>query len=79
MNGFTLSENKCIHLPQYLSMLPLSWGEYASNLKELDVLKTTITSECGNFVPIQGEWVGTRSPGMLLSGEKRADPELEPL
>jgi len=70
VNGFSLCENRCVHLPQYLSILPLAWGDYSKDLKELDVLKNTITSECGNFMPIQGEWVGTQSPGMLMIGRR---------
>jgi conjugal transfer ATP-binding protein TraC len=69
-NEFTLSKNKCLHFPMYLSCLPMTWGEYVSDLKDLGVLKTTITSECANLVPIQGEWYGTQRPGMLFVGRR---------
>jgi conjugal transfer ATP-binding protein TraC len=70
INQFKLMENRCIHMPQYLSILPMAWGEYHKDLRDLNLLKTTITSEPGNFVPIQGEWLGTPSPGMLLMGRR---------
>lgn len=70
MNDFKLQENRFIHLPSYLSILPLSWGEYASELKDLGVLRTTVSSEITNLLPIQGEWKGTPSPGMLLMGRR---------
>ncbi len=70
MNDFKLQENKYIHLPSFLSMLPMSWGEYANDLKSLGVLRTTISSEVPNFIPIQGEWGGTSQPGVLLTGRR---------
>ena len=70
INQYQLAENSCIHLPQFLSTLPMSWTESIQDLKSLDVLKTTISSECSQFVPIQGEWMGTSTPGMLLVGRR---------
>lgn len=70
INQFTLAENRCLHLPHFISMLPMTWGEYSQDLKELDVMKSTITPECANFIPIQGEWQGTPTPGMLLVGRR---------
>lgn len=71
INQLRLVENTCIHLPQFLSILPLSWGEYAEDLRDLNLLKTTISSECPCFIPIQGEWMGTTSAkGVLLVGRR---------
>ncbi len=71
INEFNLAENTYLQLPHLLSILPMAWGEYAKDLKELDVLKTTISTECARFIPIQGEWMGTTvSPGMLLTGRR---------
>ena len=71
INQLRLVENTCIHLPQFLSALPLSWGEYAEDLRDLKLLKTTISSECPCFIPIQGEWMGTPSAkGVLLIGRR---------
>jgi conjugal transfer ATP-binding protein TraC len=69
-NGFGLTSNMYLHLPHLLSILPMSWAECINDLKDLDVLKTTISSECANFIPIHGEWPGTPTPGMLLHGRR---------
>lgn len=69
-NQFMLTENKYIHFPEYLSFLPMSWSEYVHDLKHLDVLKTTCSLETGNLMPLQGEWLGTKTPGILLMGRR---------
>jgi len=68
INNFRLAEPKFGHLLQYLSSLPMSWAHSVPNLRQLGFLKTSLALETGNFVPIQGEWWGTQSPGMLLTG-----------
>lgn len=70
INQFKLADNTCLHLPQYLAAMPMTWAEYVEDLKVLDVLKTTLSTECTHFVPIQGEWMGTETPGMLLTGRR---------
>ena len=70
INQFTLKENRFLHLPSYLSYMPMAWGEYVHDLHELNLLRTTISKECAALVPIQGEWMGTPSPGMLLVGRR---------
>lgn len=70
INQFTLTENRYLHLPAYLSTLPMTWAECVSDLKELNLLRTTITSECKALVPMQGEWMGTQTAGMLLQGRR---------
>jgi conjugal transfer ATP-binding protein TraC len=69
-NEFIFSENTCLQLPIFLSSLPMTWSEYVPDLYDLGVLKTTITSECANLVPIQGEWYGTPTPGSILVGRR---------
>ncbi len=70
LNDFKLQENRYIHLPSFLSILPMSWGKFANDLKDLGVLRTTLSSEAANFIPIQGEWRGTAHSGMLLMGRR---------
>ena len=71
LNHFILAENEYLHLPHYLSAMPMTFSEYTEDFKRLQLLKTTMTSECGNFVPLQGEWMGTSpNPGMLLMGRR---------
>jgi conjugal transfer ATP-binding protein TraC len=72
LHQFQLAENHYLHLPHFLSALPLSGRELMQDFKNLrDLLKTTLTSECANFIPLQGEWQGTAPhPGMLLMGRR---------
>lgn len=70
INQFTLKENRFLHLPSYLSCMPMSWSEYIDDLHELNLLRTTLSTECAALVPIQGEWMGTSTPGMLLLGRR---------
>lgn len=69
-HDFKLQENRYIHFPSFLSTLPMSWGEFSDDLKSLAVLRTTLSSEAVNFVPIQGEWCGTSQYGMILTGRR---------
>jgi conjugal transfer ATP-binding protein TraC len=72
IHQFQLADNYYLHLPYFLSALPLLGTEFIQDFKNLkDLLKTTLTTECGNFMPIQGEWQGTApNPGMLLMGRR---------
>lgn len=69
-NQFDLSENRYVHLPHLISILPTAWGEMAPDLKKMGQLKTTLSTECPLFIPIQGEWPGTQDPGMLFVGRR---------
>lgn len=70
-NNFTLVENTKVHLPCFFSILPMTLAEYTKGLQNLKLFRTTLTTECGNFVPLQGEWYGTlKSPGTLLIGRR---------
>lgn len=70
INHFLLSDNRCVHLPQFIAALPMTWAENVQDLKNLNLLRTTITTECTNFIPMQAEWMGTQTPGMLLMGRR---------
>lgn len=60
-----------IQLPTFLSTLPLNWGEgLTQDLYHLQKLKTTLSTESANLLPLQGEWKGTPSPGMLFVGRR---------
>lgn len=70
-NRFKLVENHSFPLAAFLSALPMSLTEYVKGLKSLNFFRTTLNRECGNYVPLQGEWYGTlKSPGVLLAGRK---------
>lgn len=66
-----LERDRFIVLPSLLSCLPMTWGEglYKTN-HHFKTTKTTLSHEPPNLLPIQGEWTGTRSPGMILFGRR---------
>ena len=66
-----LQENKFLHLPIFLSSFPLMWSEKRiQSLIHFKKLKTTFSTESANLLPLQGEWRGTSTPGMLLGGRR---------
>ncbi len=72
-NGFKLKENKFLHLPDFLSSLPMGWGEdasYVKNLKRMRCMRTTLTSETGNLFPFVAESLGNSGQGVILTGRK---------
>ena len=66
-----LEPNWFLHLPMLLSILPMTWGPaMVTTLANLKKLKTTQSTESANLLPLQGEWHGTPSPGLILAGRK---------
>lgn len=66
-----LQTDAYIQLPCFLSTLPMNWGEgITQDLYYLQKLKTTLSTESANLLPLQGEWKGTPSPGMLFAGKR---------
>lgn len=69
--SWKLRANRVIHLQALLGCLPMNWGEgIHEDLTYHGRTKTTLSTESANLVPLQGEWRGTNSPGMLLSGRR---------
>lgn len=71
--GFKLNENYFIHLPDFLSSFPMSWGEdspHIKNLKRVRSMRTTLTHETGNFIPCVAEWWGNSFEGTILMGRR---------
>ena len=67
--SWSIAPEKFTVLPSFISVMPLTWGEGAHHdQKQFAKLKTTLSHEPVNLLPIQGEWLGTNSPGMLLTG-----------
>jgi len=67
--GWTIAPEKFTVLPSFIACMPLMWGEGAHHdQKQFGKLKTTLSHEPVNVLPIQGEWLGTSTPGMLLAG-----------
>lgn len=66
-----LAQDKYLQLPSFLSCLPMSWGEGADEDSRIfQKTKTTLSHEPSNLMPLQGEWHGTKSPGMMLVGRR---------
>lgn len=66
-----LALDKYLQLPSFLSCLPMTWGEGGSeDSQKFQKTKTTLSHEPANLMPLQGEWQGTQSPGMILIGRR---------
>jgi conjugal transfer ATP-binding protein TraC len=66
-----LAPDRYLQLPTFLSCLPMTWGEGAGEDSKLfQKTKTTLSHEPANLMPIQGEWQGTKSPGVMLIGRR---------
>lgn len=69
--GWGLVAEKYLHVPVFMSSLPLCLGDgYMKDLASLQRVKTTISSESANLLPLQGEWQGTGNTGMILQGRR---------
>jgi conjugal transfer ATP-binding protein TraC len=63
--------DRYVQLPSFLSCLPMTWGEGSvDDGKKFQKTKTTLSHEPSNLMPLQGEWQGTHSPGMMLVGRR---------
>jgi conjugal transfer ATP-binding protein TraC len=70
-NGWELMHDRFIIMPTFLSMLPMFWGDgMDSDLSYFKKLRTTLSHEPVNLLPLQGESKGTYTPGMLLAGRR---------
>lgn len=70
-NAWELEASNFIQLPCYLSIMPMIYGE--GMFKDMSLfrkMKTTISDEPANLLPLQGEWQGTKTPGMILTGRR---------
>ncbi|MBW8309700.1 MAG: type IV secretion system protein TraC [Candidatus Paracaedibacteraceae bacterium] len=55
--------------PAFLMVMPLMWDQdRVDDILTLKMIKTTLSTEAENLLPIQGEWHGTKTPAMLLAG-----------
>lgn len=64
-------EQDVAQLPSFLSCLPMSWGSGSYEDSQLfQKTKTVLSSEPVNLLPIQGEWKGTPSKGVMLFGRR---------
>lgn len=70
-NGWELQPDKYIQLLSFLSILPMHWGTgWYKKIREFGRCKTALSYEPANLLPLQGEWGGTQTPGMLFMGRR---------
>lgn len=70
-NKWELTRDQYIQVPSLISAMPMTWGEGANeDTKFFQRVKTTLTHEPSNMLPLQGEWQGTKSPGVFLIGRR---------
>jgi conjugal transfer ATP-binding protein TraC len=68
---YRLQANNLFHLPMFLSTLPMMWSQdRVKALMHYKKLKTTLSTEASNLLPMQGEWKGTATLGILLGGRR---------
>jgi len=63
-NGFQLIEDRYLHLPCFLNMIPFGADRHA--VKELHRYKTMATRHTIGLLPLFGDWKGTGTPDFQL-------------
>ncbi|MEO0347725.1 MAG: type IV secretion system protein TraC [Pseudomonadota bacterium] len=70
-NGWELQTDHFIVLQSLLSMLPMSWGDGVLDYHQFfRRLRTTLSHEPVNLLPLQAESAGCKQAGMLLTGRR---------
>lgn len=60
-----------LQLPFFLMSMPMMWTKNrVKDCINLKMMKTTLSTESENLLPIQGEWCGTKTPGLLMAGRR---------
>lgn len=66
-----LQANNLLHLPMFIGSFPMMWSEdRVKSLLYFKKMKTTLSTEAANLLPLQGEWRGTSTPGMIFGGRR---------
>jgi conjugal transfer ATP-binding protein TraC len=69
--GWKLAKPRYLQLPSWLSSLPMLLGEgFLEDFRRLGHMKTMLSQNAANILPLQGEWKGTQIPRMLLTGRR---------
>ena len=70
-NGWSVQRDHYIGLPSIVSTWPMMWGEGSyRDMHYLKRTKTALSYEPVNMMPIQAEWKGTSTPGIMLTGRR---------
>ena len=68
---FDIQKDTFTMLPSLISCLPMTWGEgIAEDNKRFNNSKTTLSHEPAALLPLQADWKGTPSPGLLLTSRR---------
>jgi len=68
---FSLERDTFIMLPSLISSLPMTWSEgIAQDNKRFCTMKTTLSHEPPLLMPLQGDWKGTSSRGVMLMSRR---------
>lgn len=68
---FNLEKDTYTMLPALISCLPMTWAEgIARDSKRFHTLKTTLSHEPPLLLPLQGDWQGSASSGVLLMSRR---------
>ena len=65
-----LFPNTYLHYPLYLTFLPMQTAPVWKDLKRMGRLKTLLSEQAVSLLPLQGEYKGSTSPLMLLTGRR---------
>lgn len=70
-NGWKLKKESYLQLQSWLAMLPMRMSEgMYDDLILLGRMRTVTAFNAVNLAPLQGEWKGTATPGLLLPGRR---------
>lgn len=77
--GWDLALERFVQFPAWLASLPMMFSPgLAADALQLGRMRTMLTWNVANLLPVCGEWRGTRSPLLLLSGRRRELFYLDP-
>lgn len=69
--GWKIVKDKYVSLQSWLATLPMVVNDaMVHDLEKFGRFKTLLSSNAANLAPIQGEWKGSVTPRMLLSGRR---------
>lgn len=77
--GWDLALERFVQMPAFLTALPMMFTPgLAEDAQRLGRLRTMLTWNVANLLPVCGEWTGTPSPLLLLAGRRRELCYLDP-
>lgn len=69
--GWDMMKEPCVQLQSFALALPLTLADgLHDDLERMLRTRTEVTRTCANLAPLQGEYLGGRTPHMLLAGRR---------